>query len=189
MSTPNPKLWVVDTSTFIHFTIIEMVPMLAEPRRPLRVTRYVYERELCGTNCHARTRAAAKTALDRGYFVIDTLRLDDLERIGTLNVPRKVAMGEITCAVVAERDEGAVLLDDRKAILRLREEVNVRAWESTEDVLVDAAHQHRVSEYQLHDFDAKLESEKYRCRFSLREEYLRQRLSRTVSGSASEGTS
>lgn len=177
MTAPAPKIWVVDSSTFINFVTIDRVRLLAEMRKPLCATRYVYERELTGPRAHDPTRRQATEAVARGQVRLRSLKLSDLERIASLDVPRRVALGERTCAVLAEREGGAVLLDDKTAKSKLQIATSVSIWQSVEDVLVHAAHEHRLTEYELDDCESKLKDGKYHCQVSLRATYLQQALS------------
>ena len=50
----------------------------------------------------------------------------------------QIGIGEIACAIIAERQSGGVLCDDRKARRWLADRVAVLKWESIEDILLDA---------------------------------------------------
>lgn len=176
--TNQTKVWVLDSSVFIHFLIIERFHVLVRCRAPLHIPEYVYRIELTGLRCQESTRTRARTAVSAGHLAVQHLSIEDLTRIASLGPSRKAAIGEIACAILAERHEGGVLIDDRRARRWLEVRVNVATWESTEDVLVDAAHRLEVTESELELFQKALACGNYQCRFDLKNEYLMQRLAR-----------
>jgi hypothetical protein len=139
---------------------------------------YVYRIELTGPRAHAETRARALDAVKTGALKVQHLTLDDVARIAALGPRRSAGLGELACAILAERSESGVLIDDRRAQRWLVDKVRVRAWHDTETVLIDAAHRCEVTEYELSEFEGILANSRYTCRVNLRNEYLMQRLAR-----------
>ncbi len=173
----NLLIWMLDASTFINFSVVQEVRLLARCRERLFFPEYVYRYELTGQKSHQDTKEQAEAAVERGDVEVLQLTLDDLERIVSLGAPRKFGLGEIACAVVAERKSGGVLCDDRPATLWLKANTQVFLWEATEDVLLDAAWRLFLDEYDLETIQEKLERSKYCCRCNLRNEHLMRRLS------------
>lgn len=170
--------WALDASTFINFAAIARFSVLVRCRRGLRFPEYVFTFELTGPKAKEPTRVAAEQAVQRGDVTLTQLTLTDLGRIAALGAPRRIGLGEIACAIIAERDGAGVLCDDHKAILWLKQSVQPLAWESTEDVLLDAANQLLLSEFDLADAQETLRENRYECRVDLRSEYLQRRLIR-----------
>jgi len=170
--------WVLDSSVFIHFCYIERFRLLIRCRAPLHITTYVYQVELTGPKSHDATRVQALAAVAAGHVDVRSLTLAELARIAELGPRRKAGLGELTCAVIAQRSGAGVLIDDRKARRFLEPHFDVGAWESTEDVLIEAAHRCEVTEFELVEIQACLSTHKYECRCDLRNEYLMQRLNR-----------
>lgn len=113
-----------------------------------------------------------------GAIDVQHLTLDDLARIAALGPRRAAAIGELACAILAERSDSGILIDDRRAQRWLLGKVRVRAWNDTEEVLIDAAHRCEITEYELVTIEATLAENRYTCRVDLRNEYLMQRLAR-----------
>src|SRR5207244_3794384 len=111
--------------------------------------------------------------VERSKIGLRQLSLADLDRINELGVPRRIGLGEITCAIIAEREAGGVLSDDWRGRSWLEKRVPVKRWESVEDLLLHAAQLNHISEFDLDQFQEALESERYTCRFNLRLEHLR----------------
>ena len=93
-----------------------------------------------GASAHDDTRQRAVDCVRRNQIGISRLSLADLDRLASLSAPRRLGLGELACAIIAERDGGGVLCDDMKAVTWLQAHVRVRWWESIEDVLLDCAH-------------------------------------------------
>lgn len=169
--------WLLDASTFIHAVIVKHVQVLTTMRAPLVVPEYVYRQELVGERAREVTRESAEQAARNGMLAVERLSLADLQRIAALNPPkRKCSLGEISCAIIAERTSGGVLCDDHRAVGWMREHIAVVVWESIEHVLIAAAHALRLDEYALDECEQTLATNNYRCRSSLRNEFLMQRL-------------
>src|SRR5260370_11477049 len=166
------SLWLLDSSTFIHCCVISRVPLFVLLRSPLFFSEYVFRVEL-GVNAHDSTRGAAAHWVSRGKIGISSLSLTDLDRINQLGTPRRIGLGEIASAILAERDGGGVLCDDWKGRRWLQTRVTLSRWESIEDVLLDAARSGHVSEFDLDRFQEDLQKARYTCRVNLRVEHLR----------------
>ncbi|MFI5366000.1 MAG: hypothetical protein ACHQ4J_10280 [Candidatus Binatia bacterium] len=160
-------LWMLDSSTFINALAIDRVALLVLLRSPLFVPEYVLRIEL-GVNARLQTQEGISEWVRRKKIGVRQLSIGDLERIAQLAAPRRVGVGELACAIIAERDGGGVLCDDWRARRWLEQETTPACWNSIEDVLVDAAGALHVSEYDLVDFQVKLERARYRCRVDLR---------------------
>jgi len=165
-------LWLLDSSTFINCCVISRVPLFVLLRSPLFFSEYVFRVEL-GINAHHSTRTAAAEWVSRGKIGISNLALADLDRISQLGTPRRIGLGEIASAILAEREGGGVLCDDWKGRRWLQTRVTLSRWESIEDVLLDAAQSGHVSEFDLDTFQQDLEKARYTCRMNLRIEHLR----------------
>lgn len=176
MTQPELKtalLWVLDSSTFIHARIVDRVSLLSALRSPIFFPEYVFRFEL-GSGAHNDTREAAAKCVQRKQIGVKQLTLADIDRIAQMR--RKVGLGEIACAIIAEREDGGVLMDDRKALPWLKTNTRVGFWESIEDFLLDAAMQLHLSEFDLKEFDHTLRTNRYQCRFDdLQIEFLRRR--------------
>jgi hypothetical protein len=146
--------------------------LLVHLRSPLFFSEYVFRVEL-GTNAHDSTRTAAAHWVSRGKIGISRLSLTDLDRINQLGTPRRIGLGEIASAILAERNGGGVLCDDWKGRRWLQTRVTLSCWESIEDVLLEAAQFGHVSEFDLDSFQRDLQTARYTCRFDLRFEHLR----------------
>lgn len=166
------SLWMLDSSTFINFSVIDRIALFVLLRSPLYFSEYVYRFEL-GIKAHESTRSAARQSVARKQIGVRSLSLSDLERISQLGAPRRIGLGEIACAIIAERETGGVLCDDWKGKRWLTQRMVLNSWESTEDVLLEAARLGHISEFDLDGFQARLEEERYVCRFNLRLEHLR----------------
>jgi hypothetical protein len=174
------RTWILDSSTFINFLAIRRTMLLVQLRSPLQFPEYVFRVEL-GLNAREETRGEAEAAVRAGAVGIQRLSIDDLDRMARLEAPRRIGLGEIACAIIAERLHAGVLCDDWKARRWLSERIAVPGWEATEEILLEAAFQLVVSEYDLVSLEASLATGRYQCRFDLRLEFLRRRLTRGLS--------
>ena len=119
--------------------------------------------------------------MDRKQIGVESLTLSDLDRIADLSAPRRIGIGEIACTIIAERQAGGVLCDDWKARKWLEQRTTPHSWESIDDVLLDAAAIGHIGEFDLVDFQQRLEANRYRCRFAdLRLEHLQRQLARRI---------
>jgi hypothetical protein len=176
--------WLLDASTFINALTVGHVRTLIALRAPLLVPEYVYQLELAGPSAKPDTRAEAERCKASGGFQVYRLTLADVRRMAAMDPPkRKVGIGELSCALIAERANGGVLSDDHKSRSWIEQRVRIVDWQSIEDVLLAAAHASYVSEYELDDCEHKLLGGKYTCRVSLRNTFLMQRLSRSGANS------
>lgn len=165
-------LWFVDSSTFINGCHLSRVSLFLLLRSPLYFSEYVFRVELSG-NADSSTSNAAAQWVSRHKIGIRNLSLTDLDRITQLGAPRRIGLGEISSAILAEREGGGVLCDDWKGRRWLVPRLTLNWWESIEDVLLDAARLGHVSEFDLDDFQQTLQRTRYVCRFNLRIEHLR----------------
>lgn len=172
-------LWMLDSSTFIHALIVDRVALIVLLRSEVRFPEYVFRCEL-GSNAHDVTRSAAEGCVRRNQIGVATLTLADLDRIASLAAPRRIGLGEIACAVVAEREEGGVLCDDRRANRWLLERTRPKEWHSIDDVLLDAAANGHIGEHDLVDFQSKLKQNQYDCRCNLQLEHLQRQAAARV---------
>lgn len=170
------KAWVLDTSLFVHFCIVERTRVLFRMRSPTKVPDYVFRTEMTGDRVHQQTREQALQAAKSGTLKVEQLTLEDVARIAELGPRRAAAVGELACAVLAERSHAGVLIDDRRARRCLSGRVSVSDWHDTETVLIDAAHRCEVTEHELQEIESVLGENRYACRVNLRNEYLMQRL-------------
>lgn len=171
--------WVLDACVFINFANIERLPVLVAARKPLYLPEYVYRVELTDGRSPGRIRESAAKAILRDDMSMASVTLADLAELGGMDIPSRVGYGELCCALVAMRTSSGVLSDDKKAKMWLVANLGISRWESTEEVLVDAAHLGLVDEWSLDECQEKLEKSRYRCAAGLRETYLIQRLQRT----------
>ena len=167
--------WYLDSSTFINAAAIERINVLVSIRAPISFPEYVYRVEL-GSNARPGTRTLAEAAVQSGRVTLRQMSLEDLDRISALGAPRRIGLGELTCAVLAERDGGAVLCDDWKARGWLLEKITTLVWHSIEDCLLDAASKFLLDEYDLERDEETLRENRYVCRIKLKEEHLLRRL-------------
>lgn len=167
--------WALDSSTFIHALIIGRLWLLPRDRAPLRIPEYVLRIEL-NAEAHADTAEQAEGFVGAGHAVMCRLSLADLDRIAAVGTPRRIGLGEIACAVIAERESGGVLLDDWRGRRWLEQRLAVMLWESIEDVLLLGASKGHISEFDLDECEERLRQGRYECRVSLRNEHLRRRL-------------
>lgn len=174
---PSVTFWALDSSTFINALIIERLWLLPRNREPLRIPEYVLRVEL-KAETHADTAIQAEGFVTAGHAVICQLSLADLDRIAQLGTPRRIGLGEIACAVVAERESGGVLLDDWRGRRWLEQRLAVALWESIEDVLLLAAAKGNLSEFDLDECEDCLRQNRYECRVNLRLEHLGRLLNR-----------
>ncbi len=165
------KLWMLDSSTFIHACIIDRLSLVALIRTPLECPEYVLRWEL-GQNARLETQRLAEDALRQGKVRMRQLSLDDLDRIATINAPRRIGLGELACAIVAEREEAGVLCDDRRARRWLSTRVTTVAWETIDDVLLAAAGRGFIDELDLQGYQTTLERNGYHCAYDLQMEFL-----------------
>ncbi|QDT32005.1 hypothetical protein [Thalassoglobus polymorphus] len=173
MSAASDKsVWMLDSSTFIHVVMIDRLQLLSNLRTPLCFPEYVYRFEL-GVNAKLRTRQNAKECVRCEQVTVQQLTLEDLERIAELEAPRRIGLGEIACAIIAERNQGGVLCDDRRAKNWLCDRISGSVvWEDTEDFLLNAADLWHISEFDLEEFQSTLRDNLYVCRIDLRQEHL-----------------
>jgi hypothetical protein len=171
---------MLDSSTFINFVVIRRLALLVQLRSPLQFPEYVFRVEL-GVNARDHTRREAEAIVARAAVRLQRLTVEDLDRMASLEAPRRIGLGEVACAIIAERLGAGVLCDDWKARRWLSERIAVETWEATEDVLLDAAFRLEINEYDLVTFQQSLAVGRYHCRFDLRLEFLQRRLSRGLS--------
>jgi hypothetical protein len=164
--------WMLDSSTFINALVVKKVWILSAIRTPLFLPEYVFRIEL-GTGARRETRHEAQALVSRGQACIEHLTLGDLDRIAELCAPKRIGIGEICCAVIAERSDRGVLCDDYKAHRWLCERVGVAEWESIEEILVAGGIANYLSEYDVEDCQGLLTKNRYRCKYDLRLELLR----------------
>lgn len=172
-------IWILDSSTFIHACYIARVQLLIMLRSPLCFPEYVFRVEL-GINAHPETRREAESWVQKKKIGIRQLSLSDLERISQLAAPRRIGMGEIACAIIAEREGGGVLCDDHKGRNWLQSRLGSTYWQSVEDFLLNAAELGYVSEFDLQTCQETLESNRYICTYDLRLEHLRRAANREI---------
>jgi predicted nucleic acid-binding protein len=164
--------WTLDNSTFINARLIRRVWLLPLLRKEVSFPEYVFKVEL-GSGAHPDTRIEAARCVEKGDIGVRRLTLEDLDRIAGLSMPRRIGLGEVACALIAEREDGGVLCDDRKARNWILERVSPKAWEAIEDLLIAGAEASHLSEYDLQDCQETLRLNKYQCSCDLRHEYLR----------------
>jgi hypothetical protein len=171
------NLWMLDSSTFLHACIIDRLPLMALIRKTLECPEYVLRWEL-GRNAHPETQRLAEEALRQGKICVRQLSLEDLDRIATINAPRRIGLGELACAIVAEREHAGVLCDDRNARRWLSTRVTTVAWETIEDVLLAAAEGGFIGELDLQGFQTTLQRNRYHCAYDLQIEFLSRKFNR-----------
>lgn len=164
-------LWMLDSSTFIHTCFIDRVALLLQLRSPLCVAEFVMRWELTQVD-HGETRAWADEWIREGRIRIRQLSLDDLDRIVTLKAPQRISLGEIASGVIAERERGGMLCDDRRARQWLARQLAVTKWEDIEDFLLHAAERGFLGEMDLWDCQRILEKNHYQCKGDLRLEHV-----------------
>jgi predicted nucleic acid-binding protein len=174
---PGVSIWMLDSSTFINTGHIAQVQLLILLRSPLFFPEYVFRVEL-GANAHQTTRREAQSWVQKKKIGIRQLLLSDLDRISQLAAPRRIGLGEIACAILAEREDGGVLCDDHKGRNWLQSRLSLGCWQSVEDFLLHAAELRYVSEFDLQAFQDTLASNRYQCRYDLRLEHLRRAVNR-----------
>lgn len=170
-------LWTLDSSTFIHALIVERVALVILLRSPLYFPEYVFRFEL-GANAHERTRTEAASFVSRNQIGVVNLTLADLDRIASLGALRRIGLGEVACAVIAERRTGGVLCDDWRARGWLEQHTTPQRWDSIDGVLLEAAAKGQIGELDLVDFQRVLEENRYHCRCDLRLEHLQRQVTR-----------
>jgi hypothetical protein len=171
---------MLDSSTFIHAIIVDRVMLLASLRSPLFFPEFVFRFEL-GASATEATRDAAAQAVGRKQIGVLQLTLVDLDRLSQVGAPRRIGLGELACAIIAERTAGGVLCDDWRAKRWIETRVVVRPWDSIEGVLLEAAARGHIGELDLVDSQRALEKSRYHCRCDLRLEHL-QRLLQAAQG-------
>lgn len=187
---PHPTGWIIDSSTFIHIALVSRIPLLVKLRRPLFFPEYVFRFELTNAK-HMDSVIAAEKCVNNGSIAVIGLTLEDLVRMVECGEPRSIGLGELACAVIAERKNGGVLSDDHRATSRLRNVVNVLTWNCVEDILIHAAEELLIDEYELDECQTILQRNKYQCRGNLRLEFVSRRLYgnlKQVPEADSEGT-
>lgn len=172
---------MLDSSTFINACRIDQVRLLVLLKSPLCFPEYVFKVEL-GSGARAVTREAAMQCVAAGQVSLRSLSLADLERIAQLKAPRRIGLGEIACAIIANRDNGAVLSDDWKCRNWVRDNIAPIEWQGIEDVLLEGASRLHLSEFDLENLQKRLEENKYHCRFDLKNEHLMRALGRNTGG-------
>jgi hypothetical protein len=173
------SLWMLDSSTFIHCLFIDRIPLLIDLRKPIFFPEYVLRYEL-GINARPQTRDEAKKWTGTGKIGVKNLTLADLERIAASSAPRKIGLGELACALVAEREIGGILCDDRQAQKWILANIPVHNWECIEDFLLEAAADYHLNEHDLRKHQDVLTANRYTCRFpDLQLEFLYRRANAT----------
>lgn len=167
--------WVLDSSTFISGLATSRTWILTRLGRSLTIPEYVFRFEL-GLRARPETRKEAQSFVERGHARLASLTLEDLDQLAAMEVPRRIGIGEAICAVLALRGSAGVLSDDLKAKRWLTSRLTVIAWETVEDLLLEAATRSLISEYDLEDCQQRLAAARYTCHFNLREEFLRRAL-------------
>ncbi len=174
-TTPIAISWMLDTSTFINAVVVDRVMLMASLRSPLFFPEFVFRFEL-GINARETTRAAAAHAVDRKQISVQQLTLADLDRLSQLAAPRRIGLGELACAIIAERLAGGVLCDDWHAKKWIEGRVTAKCWDSIEGVFLQAAASGHIGELDLVDLQRTLETNRYHCRCDLRLEHLQRLL-------------
>ncbi|HVC94727.1 MAG TPA: hypothetical protein VND64_13590 [Pirellulales bacterium] len=146
--------------------IVDRVPLLVLLRSPLFFPEYVFRFEL-GVDARDATRDHAADQVARKRIGVQHLTLSDLDRIASFDAPRKIGLGELACAVIAERLAGGVLCDDWRAKAWLEHRMTPLRWDSIEWVLLDAAAEGCIGELDLVDSQRVLERNQYSCRGDL----------------------
>jgi hypothetical protein len=172
---PITMSWMLDTSTFINAVVVDRVMLMALLRSPLFFPEFVFRFEL-GINARAATWAAAAHAVNRKQIGVQQLTLADLDRLSHLSAPRRIGMGELACAIIAERLAGGVLCDDWHAKKWIEGRVTAKCWDSIEGVFLEAAASGHIGELDLVDLQKTLETNRYHCRCDLRMEHLQRLL-------------
>ena len=177
MSSTSPALtpWMLDSSTFIHAVVVDRVMLMASLRSPLSFPEFVFRFEL-GVGAREATRDAAAEAVRRGQIGVQQLTLADLDRLSVLAAPRKIGLGELACAIIAERLAGGVLCDDWRAKAWIEGRITAKCWDSIEGILLDAAASGHIGEVDLTDSQRILERNCYHCRYDLRMAHLQRML-------------
>jgi len=177
MSSVSPATmhWMLDSSTFIHAMIVGRVMLLASIRSPLSFPEFIFRFEL-GSDAKAATREEAALAVRRKQIDLQQLTLADLDRLSQLAAPRRIGLGELACAIIAERLAGGVLCDDWDAKKWIEGRVTVKCWDSIEGVFLEAAGAGHIGELDLVDLQRTLETNRYHCRCDLRLEHLQRLL-------------
>ncbi len=171
-------IWMLDTSTFLHACYIDRVALLLHVRSPLCVAEFVLRWEL-GQRGHGETAAWTEEWMREDRIRTRQLSLEDLDRIASLNAPQRISLGEIASVVLAERERGGVLCDDRRARRWLESRVTVIRWEDVEDFLLYAAEHGYLGELDLADSQRILVKHSYRCRVDLQIEHLQRQCNRS----------
>lgn len=169
---------ILDSSTFIHFCIAGQTRLLVLLRSPLAFPEYIFRVEL-GSRAYPETREKAQHYVSRKEIGIKHLSLEELDLIASLKAPRRAGLGELSCAIIAHRERGVVLCDDQKCRNWISTHLPPVLWESIEDILLSAAEQSHLSEFELDQIQKSLASNRYQCRCDLRTEHLMRALNRT----------
>ncbi|MGO8752188.1 MAG: hypothetical protein ACLQNE_40130 [Thermoguttaceae bacterium] len=172
---PPAMPWMLDSSTFIHAVIVDRVMLLASIRFPLSFPEFIFRFEL-GSDARPATRDAAAQAVGRKQIGVQQLTLADLDRLSQLAAPRRIGLGELACAIIAERLAGGVLCDDWHAKKWIEGRVTAKCWDSIEGVFLEAAASGHIGELDLVDLQKTLETNRYHCRCDLRLEHLQRLL-------------
>jgi hypothetical protein len=170
---------MLDSSTFINALIVDRVALVVLLRPDLCFPEYVFRFEL-GVNARESTRAAVGSWVKRKQIGVANLTLADLDRIASLAAPRRIGLGEIACAVIAERREGGVLCDDWRAHAWLKDRTQPKEWHSIDDLLLEAAANGHIGEHDLVEFQITLKQHKYDCRCDLRLAHLQRQMARFI---------
>jgi hypothetical protein len=160
-------VWMLDSSTFINALAIDRIALVVLLRFGASFPEYIFRVEL-GANAREATRTAALACVQKQQIGIANLSLADLDRMASLAAPRRIGLGEIACALIAERCSGGVLCDDWSARGWLQERTRPAQWDAIDDVLLDAAARGYIGEHDLVDFQGMLKENKYECRCDLR---------------------
>jgi len=164
---PSGTPWMLDSSTFIHAMILDRIALLTLLRSPLFFSEYVFRIEL-GADAKDTTRDEAVSQVTRQRIGVQRLTLADLDKIVSLGAPRRLGLGELACAVIAERITGGVLCDDWRAKAWLDGHMAPPKWNSIESILLDAAAAGYIGELDLFDSQRTLRNNQYECREDLR---------------------
>jgi hypothetical protein len=169
------KSWMLDSSTFINTIVVDQVMLMVSLRSPLFFPEYVFRFEL-GVNAKEKTHNVAMDLVNRKRIGVQQLTLADLDRLSHLAAPRRIGLGELACAIIAERSSFGILCDDWRAKASIEARITTILWDSIEGFLLEAAERRHIGESELEDFQRKLETNHYHCRCELRMEYLRRLL-------------
>lgn len=167
--------WLLDSSTFINAAVVDRLPLMLLLRSPIFFPEYVFRFEL-GTNARQATRQEAVANVTRKRIGVQNLTLADLDTIAAFNAPRRIGLGELACAVIANRLGGGVLCDDWRAKAWLNDRMATPDWDSIESVLLEAAARNFIGETDLAQAQRTLEENRYKCRYDLQIEHVRRNI-------------